>query len=132
MKSYGFSLVHTINLLPNPFYIPLLSHMLLHPQTNLHTRIHSHNKLFEISWLEIHFFVFNWWLFTYYLSTYFCIWPSWKHTYFSSISLYCTYIIPSIYLSCFFYEKLNFSLLIIKNFIKVRGNTFIFPFYLYH
>ena len=93
---------------PTSQSLPLLCHMFIYPQTNLNKHIHSHIKRIYIfrrynickirDWKFISLCLSS----DYSLITYiyfFCIWTRWKHAYFCSISLNCTYNIPSIHLS---------------------------------
>ena len=43
------SLLHSLTLLPNPFYLPLLSHIFIHPQKALHPLTHTHYSEFHLS-----------------------------------------------------------------------------------
>ena len=68
MWSYDLSFPHTLNLLPDPFYFPLLRHKTAQPQINqlwVCVQVWHIFKIFGINYrIENIFFVFNWWLFS--------------------------------------------------------------------
>ena len=78
----------------HPFYLSLLSYRFIHPQKNMYAHIRwirSLQHVYRIKHrLEIPFFVFKLWLFSYILPTYFCIWTGCKLSSFYSISRNCT------------------------------------------
>ena len=66
------ALTHSLTMLPNLFYLALLSHSLIHPKKiyTHYSPIHVISIIMEQSFITTTLFLLNWWLFYYYQSIY--------------------------------------------------------------